>query len=255
MYDTGLMEELKDLVRRHEARAVERVGGFTDWTDRIIERVTRRPGRALWREMKAGARAPFEPGADGAAVVDLLLQAVASRRAPIAMHVAGHSTGAILLAWLIEALATRAPTLRLASCHLLAPAATVGLFRSHYWPMLTAPAGQFGVDRMTVYNLGGAAELRDQVAGIYRKSLLYLVSLAYEESTPAAILGMQIASREFESVLPAERLEFVYAGAGQRSEATGHGAFDNDPATLNDLLRGVLGRKPRVPFTAETLDY
>ncbi len=35
-----------------------------------------------------------------------------------------------------------------------------------------------------------------------------------------------------------------------------HGGFDNDPATMNDVLKGVLGTdKPSRPFTEEDLKY
>jgi hypothetical protein len=60
MYDTGLLEELKDIVLGKESDATERAGGVTDWTDYIIERATRRPGRALWREMKSDASLAFK---------------------------------------------------------------------------------------------------------------------------------------------------------------------------------------------------
>jgi hypothetical protein len=50
MYDTGLLEELKDVILGKRAEAQERAGGLTDWTDRFIEHATRRLGRALWRE-------------------------------------------------------------------------------------------------------------------------------------------------------------------------------------------------------------
>jgi hypothetical protein len=47
MFDTGLLEELQDVVEGKESAAEERAGGLTDWTDRLNERATRRPGRAL----------------------------------------------------------------------------------------------------------------------------------------------------------------------------------------------------------------
>ncbi len=61
MYDTGLMEEIKDVVLSRKAEAVDRAEGFSDLSDRLIEKAARLPGRALWREMKAGAKKPFDP--------------------------------------------------------------------------------------------------------------------------------------------------------------------------------------------------
>ena len=60
MYDTGLLEEIKDVVVGKNREATERAGGLSDWTDKIIEHATRISGRALWRQMKMGSRKPFE---------------------------------------------------------------------------------------------------------------------------------------------------------------------------------------------------
>ncbi len=59
MYDTGIIEELQDLISRKESEATERTAGFTDWTDRIIEGLVRRPGTLLWEEMKQDAHDAF----------------------------------------------------------------------------------------------------------------------------------------------------------------------------------------------------
>jgi hypothetical protein len=34
-----------------------------------------------------------------------------------------------------------------------------------------------------------------------------------------------------------------------------HGGFDNDPLTMNHILRRVVGKKPKLEFTRETLKY
>jgi hypothetical protein len=65
MYDTGLLEELKDLIIGRRTEAEARAGGFPDWIDRLVEKASRVPGRALWREMKAGAQLPFNEGKAG----------------------------------------------------------------------------------------------------------------------------------------------------------------------------------------------
>jgi len=57
----------------------------------------------------------------------------------------------------------------------LAPANTLDLYKSHFVPVL---AGQrrLKLRDLRVYNLVDEVERDDQVASIYRKSLLYLVS-------------------------------------------------------------------------------
>ena len=34
-----------------------------------------------------------------------------------------------------------------------------------------------------------------------------------------------------------------------------HGGFDNDPLTMNHVLRRILGHKPEREFTRESLEY
>ena len=265
MYDTGILEELKDIIFKHEKEAQERAGAITDWTDRLLEWSTRIPGRALWREMKSGAARPFLPGCAGTRTLKIFLDELARKGSTrLKVHIVGHSTGAILLANLLEALEEMAPELRLASCTLLAPACTVDLFRSHYFPYLAQGGDTFGIDKMMVYNLTDKLEQDDQVGQVYRKSLLYMVSRAFEEQIdpPQAILGMQKYSDDLlvESAVEdlGEKFRLIYSRGrdGDPSQSETHGGFDNDVATMNSLLQSILeGKEPEIPFTAESLDY
>jgi pimeloyl-ACP methyl ester carboxylesterase len=258
MYDTGVLEELKDVIRTRGERVGVRAGGVTDWWDRLLERLTRTAGRALWREMKFGARSGFEPGGAGAETLKAFAAALSKgNQLNLKIHLVGHSTGAILIAHLLQALAISKPKLRVDSVTLYAPAATVDLFRSHYLPLLKAPKSQFGIDRMTIYNLNEKLELDDTV-GPYRKSLLYLVSRSFEEETPQGILGMQKYSKKLESeAIP--NLSFIYSHANPtvegRTLSRTHGGFDNDPASMNAMLKSVLGKAPKRPFKEQDLDY
>ena len=138
--------------------------------------------------------------------------------------------------------------------------ASLALFKTHYYPHLAAGGTAFGIDQMTVYNLSKRLEKDDHVAGVYRKSLLFLVSRAFEEDTPSPLLGMQRYSDDLEHGLPKKRLEFVYSEGrmfdGVRTASRSHGGFDNDVYTMNDILRRVLDTdKPKRPFTKGDLDY
>jgi len=114
---------------------------------------------------------------------------------------------------------------------------------------------------MTIYNLGDDLERNDRVTLAYNKSLLYLVSRAFEEQTPAPILGMEKYC-ETVSRRKLPRLTVRYSKGdvpGARVTASpSHGGFDNDPLTMNHILRRVLrstGRKPVREFTTASLDY
>lgn len=252
MYDTGLLEELKDVIigKKDEAERVS--GNIREWIDRRIEDATRRPGRALWREMKSGARLPFRRVSDdGTDVLKRLLKSLDRLPAGTQVHVAGHSTGAILQAHLLSRLADLDAQLRVSTCSLLAPAATNALFEEQLQPLLQS---EF-LKEITIYNLSDQLERDDDVAKVYGKSLLYLVSRAFEEASEAPLLGMQQYNKLLDtSGLP---LEFVYAKSRRagRSRSATHGGFDNDPATMNDVLRRILGEKPIRPFTEKDLEY
>lgn len=264
MYDTGIVEELKDVVLRRADSTVERTGSLGDWRDRLLEWATRIPGRALWREMKDGARLPFLPQRAGSETLAAWLTELArDDAAELQVHICGHSTGAILLARLLETMEDLAPTLRIRSCTLFAPATSVDLFESHYYPYLVSPADTFGVDQMQVINLTGRMEREDNVGGLYRKSLLYLVANAFEERVPEPLLGLQ---PDLDELLLKDKMQRVrerfgvhYADGNHNpvSESTTHSGFDNDVSSMNHLLRTILGdnSEPTKLFTREILDY
>ncbi|MDJ0739170.1 MAG: C1 family peptidase [Gammaproteobacteria bacterium] len=262
MYDTGIVEELKDVVLRRGDASAARAGGLSDWSDRLLEWGTRIPGRALWREMKDGARLPFLPQRAGSETLAIWLTEMARRNAAkLDVHICGHSTGAILLARLLETMEDLAPTLRIKSCTLLAPAATTDLFESHYYPYLVAPPGTFGIDGMQVINLDDRLERDDTVAGMYRKSLLYLVANAFEEDLPQDLLGLHKdadalqARAKMAAVADRFTLHVADGQVSDVTESTTHSGFDNDVKTMNHVLRTILGAAPARPFDRDTLDY
>jgi hypothetical protein len=258
MYDTGLLEELKDVISGAGKKSEDRAGGLTDWTDKLIEKASHKAGRAVWREMKRGAESPFDEGGAGRAVLDMFMQAFEQSGKPKKIHIVGHSTGGVLHAYLVTALATLYPEIRIATISLLAPAGTVELFRDHYRPLLKTETANAGIDRMDIYNLSDKLELDDSVAGIYRKSLLYLVSRSFEENPrPAKILGMQKYSRNLESSLSNLNIHFSDGDVSDSklSKSESHGGFDNDPTTMNTIMRRILRKAPKVPFTNKSLRY
>lgn len=261
MYDTGLLEEVKDIVLRKKGDVEKRVGGFTDFSDSLIEKSIRPLGRALWREMKNGAKKPFEKERAGTQTIQSFLTAFNEDDIqPKMLHIVGHSTGAILLASLLQSLGNFANIPRVDSCSLLAPACTHELFKKIYRPLLHArDATSFGINRMVIYNLNSSLERKDTVTPLYRKSLLYLVSNGFEEKIGDRILGMQMFHRYLRNLPGSSILRFEISdgksSSSARTSSETHGGFDNDTNTMNDILRTILKDQPSRKFIDKDLEY
>ena len=257
MYDTGLAETLKDVAKQALGFVEERAGGFVDWWDNLIEDAVRKPVTPLWKEMKRDALLPFvelTDGQDGDGIDTINAFAAALNGTGKSIHLAGHSTGGVLMGHLLKALDKLEITDVIRTCSLMAPACTTEFYDEYYRPRL----GKGGdavvkLPKMTVYNLTDELEKDDNVAYAYRKSLLYLVSRALERQREMPLLGMQKYSTKL-SAKPG--LKFVYSdGRSGRSTSRSHGGFDNDAPTMNDILATVLGAPPPQPFTPEELEY
>ncbi len=140
----------------------------------------------------------------------------------------------------------------------MAPAATVELFKSHYSPLIKLGPGN-RIGRTAIYNLSKRLERDDTVTPAYRKSLLYLVSRAFEEEIVAPLVGMKKYANLIRFA-PNTRFNVFYsdgtATSKTRTASTKHGGFDNDRQTMNDILRRVVGASNVVrEFTQEELKY
>ena len=89
------------------------------------------------------------------------------------------------------------------------------------------------------------------MARIYQKSLLYLVSNAFESKPEMPLLGMAV----FNQPLPSVTFKYSEGKEGEASAATSHGGFDSDVDTMNSVLSDITGSSPKYPFTKAILDY
>lgn len=259
MYDTGIAEEFKDILFGKGKMSDDIAGGFTDWTDRVLEYLVSRPGTLLWNEMKSDAKAAFVRSGAGTESVRIFLRALEdlpqSKRKKI--HIVGHSTGAILFAYMLKAFGDEDITIE--SVSLLAPAATLSLYNRAYLPVLRNEK-RLSINKMFIYNLKDELERDDSVAIVYRKSLLYLVSNAFESkdkrrARSAKILGMEKFSKEAVTVDGVPTVYYSDGLSGNKTRFTSHGGFDNDSVTMNSILKTILGKTPKVKFTQENLRY
>jgi len=139
------------------------------------------------------------------------------------------------------------------SCTLWAPACTVELFKQHYLPAIKNKR----IKRFALFVLSDKAEQDDHCANIYHKSLLYLVSNAFEDKPRiplfrdgVPILGMEKWLRQDEELMAlfkSDSADLVIApntrpaNAIDASTALHHGDFDDDGATVKATLRRILG--------------
>lgn len=263
VWETGPMAELKDVIKDKLGLARERAGASVGWKDRFLEKFTKGIGHALWKEMREGAAEAFESwdptkhntGA-GTRTLEFLADAIAAKpenQRP-SVHVACHSAGAVFAGHLLDRWASlnAGPIENLL---MFAPACTVEFFVTSIAQHLKSRL----VGKATHFQLSDGYERGDTV-GPYDMSLLYLVSRAYQDKRSIVpILGMQKYAKAAESEikkLKVPQTRYVTHATGEpksKTTSTSHGGFDNDLATMNELLEVIIGRKPRTKFRLEHL--
>lgn len=281
MWESGVGESLNGMIRDLFTDTDERAGGVADWIGKMreglieakdlsLELTAALPGGALWREMQENARlASTHPDGNGGMQIVARFAKAALETLPeperqrFELHVVGHSAGGIFAAHALPAMVAVGVSLK--TVQLMAPAMTVRLFRDTMLPAIKAGR----MPQPSLYLLSDRGE-RDDTVGPYGKSLLYLVSNAFEERRATPLLGMARfvsepgpdRDEELARLLrrPVDgRAGIVIAGAAggaaELSQSETHGGFDNDAPTLNSVLHRILGVRPSRPFTVRDLQY
>jgi len=266
---------LADAFSRRKDQAV--LGDVTDFMldrlDESLETLSRfAGGRAQWNEMKENAELATL-NKDGAARCVLEeLKRLFAEDPDLEIHVAGHSAGAVFMGPLVSAL-TGSGQVSLGHGHriqgldqviktvtLWAPACTVDFFEEYYEPALGGGAAR-KLRELAIYTLTDKVERDDHCAQVYHKSLLYLVSNAFEDRWPTLfrggepILGMErfLRDGEMKKLIKKSYVEHVLSPGGDEgnpryhSQSLSHGGFDDDDATLRGLLARILSESGDVP--------
>jgi hypothetical protein len=267
---TTLTNMLQDALRSRRAE------GFLDTTkdfmlDRVddaLEPIVRHAmGKAQWSEMKEnGLLATRNPKGGARFVAGLLTELIAADPG-IELHVACHSAGSIFHAPLVQLLAGKGQIAQgpmkgeegfgipIETCTFWAPACTIDLFKQTYLPLID----ERQIKNVALFNLTDDTERDDHCARIYNKSLLYLVSNAFEERPRIPlfrdgepILGMdKFASKDraLKDLFGRRYAAYINApnqkvdGSEDASRARCHGDFDDDKATVKAALARILTRK------------
>lgn len=279
MWESDFLSTVADLFEDLFTEADRLAGGgflenLTEAKDRVLELTLARSGGRLWSEMKENAQlASGHPDHQGA--IQLVAQFVEQAKKTLSgqdrsgweLHVVGHSAGSIFAAHAMPLLSSLGMPLK--SVQFMAPAIRIDTFKQ-----LLLPGLESGLTPLpSLYMLSDRLE-RDDSVGPYGKSLLYLVSNAFEGSREVPILGMKAcidADRQLAKLFggevdgrpalvvsegipldPAQEAAAIQQGA---SLSRSHGGFDNDTATMNSVLVRVLGDTPKRLFTPRDLHY
>lgn len=269
----GLLDKAKDLL--------------LDRLDDTLEPLARAiGGKALWDEMKENATlattavvrtADGMQEAGGAALVARLLHEWQQQDPSVEIHIAAHSGGSVLVAPLLQLLTTPGQVIggpahgmsglggKVESVNLWAPAISMEQFLLTFVPAIEAKR----VERAALFTLTDKAENDDHCAGVYRKSLLYLIAHAFEaqarswidrrmsQGTPLAGMARFIEAKtpadqaygyeRVHKLLREGRLDWILsptpAPPPDCANATAHGGFDDDRATLEATIARILGRR------------
>lgn len=175
-YLTTLGEILRDAISQVRPEGIlDTAKNFLlDRLDDTLEPIARiATGKTEWDKMKTNGFAATQQANGGARIAAASIKEYydgmsAQDRASFEIHLVGHSAGSIFLAPLIQFLTVDCG-LTIESCTLWGPACTVDVFQQFYVPA-AGPARK--IRRFSLFTLDGAE--------IYHKSLLYLVSDAFE---------------------------------------------------------------------------
>lgn len=245
---------LQDAFRQRQPE--ERVSSVFDFLldriDDMLEPLARGPGKLAWGEMKQNARLASQVGG-GANLALNYLESYLGNNDSAGIHVIGHSAGSIFLAPFIAEIKKR-QQFKIKSCTLWAPACLTTDFFDAYLPSIQDET----IDKFNLFTLTDRAEQDDNCGKIYNKSLLYLVSNAFEE-TPrnTSILGMEkfIAGTPELRELTENRIDWIKSPNADpvpnASTARHHGDFDNDLPCFNSTVARILASDP-TPSTTQT---
>jgi len=239
-------------------------------------------GKSEWDKMKANAMAATQAASGGARIAATAIKEYSDSlseadRALLEIHLVGHSAGSIFLAPLIQFL-TNDCGLQIQTCTLWAPACTIDLFRDFYVP---AVGSAKKIEKLALFTMDDTTERADNCAEIYHKSLLYLVSDAFETQFRVPLLhpdgepllGMQHfvskddtlavdgASTSVGQWLGENDCDWVLSpnreplGSPNAATAKHHGDFSSDPSVLLATIARIGGTQAteaiKIPFIAK----
>jgi hypothetical protein len=259
VWETGLAETIGQLLRGivgGGSRDPETARAF--FTDPVLAAIARRlGGEAIWSGMKRDAEVAVLDQGVATYIASQLKVFCDRHKGRIELHAVGHSAGAVFHSHFLPK-STAIGNPHFTTTQFMAPAVRVDMFIQ-----LLATAGPLKpeVGKLTIFTMKKDWEQKDDCAEIYRQSLLYLISHAFEAKDKTPILGLE------ECIRADKRLTSIFGLGGatstgndlvwsrsvavtgrSASQAIHHGDFSSDGATLNSILRRVLNLNDTQPI-------
>ena len=254
MWQTGLLDTLNDCLEDALKKTPSTTASATLWqqllrTDDRVESLVSTPGTLAWDEMKKNAEMASinEQGGLRLLYNKLIEFTKPEIRSRLRLHLIGHSAGAIFQAHLLPKLLDGG--LHVDGVYFMGSACRVELFK-----VKVLPCYQNGkVAAFTQFHLADAIEQKDNCFGLYHKSLLYLVSNAFEHKRGTPILGMEkffINDPELtQKPAGAQVWQWVTCptipiptNPADGSTCTSHGGFCDDVETMRAILTRISQR-------------
>lgn len=264
VWETGAFETIGQLLQRAHQGAGRGMPREAIFDPLIQETVRALQGPRIWGGMKLSAQLAsstniFGETGDGSQAMPGAAVYVAHKladfcrrhREKVELHAVGHSAGSIFQAYFIPRVLQFGAG-PFATVHLMAPAIRTDLFQATLARFLEPDVP--GIGQLTMYTMRKDYEIDDTCAGIYGKSLLYLIHHALEPQRRTPILGLEECVRADRALAELfglngkpGRADVVWsktaAGVGRSaSQSTTHGGFDDDSATMGSIARRILGR-------------
>lgn len=258
IWETGLLEEIRDVLLGKQKHAEDRVGGLSNWWDKLLEKLTHPLGRPIWKEMISDAVIAFkDEDKAGSSIVQKFIDAYNALPEPDrpTIQFVGHSAGSVWFSHMLQRWKQHSNAPVIDNLILFAPACTVDLFETHIKPVMQMNL----IKKLSHFLLSDRRERDDHTGYVYRKSLLYLVSNSFQKPSRhlfkkgVPLMGMMKFEKELKQASAGIAIGTHVAGESALTESATHGGFDNDLATMNSMLRLVCGNN-FVPFTNDDLN-
>jgi predicted alpha/beta hydrolase family esterase len=220
------------------------------WKKRF-ENLVSIPGTTAWKEMKENAEAATKNPMGGLHQLAAMLKRSSydTLRPRLRFHLIGHSAGAVFHAHLAPALAATGRGVD--GIYFMAPACRSDLFKKELLPLYAKGR----IKSYAQFHLTEAAEQQDKCTDLYLRSLLYLVSNAFERGREVPILGMQKFFHADPALTAkpagAEVWDHIATPTGpggnrpvtERSNSTTHGGFNEDQDTMKAIIARITARR------------